>query len=72
MRLTAAAVSRNFTAVITRAGRRLGLIGPAPTGDATALNTILAAHRPDEDFARDVHTTRGLLTPGPNASWPDA
>lgn len=80
--MTATEASRNFAAVldaaehgetivITRAGRRLALIGPAPTGNGAALNAILSAYRPDDDFARDIHETRELLTDGPSASWPD-
>lgn len=81
--MTATEASRNFAAVldaaehgetivITRAGRRLALIGPAPTGNGAALNDILAGHRPDDEFARDVKAARDLLTDGPSTSWPDA
>ncbi|UWE07610.1 type II toxin-antitoxin system Phd/YefM family antitoxin [Actinacidiphila bryophytorum] len=55
------AVERGETIVITRAGRHVALIGPAPTGNGAALNAVLAAYRPDEDLARDVHATRALL-----------
>jgi prevent-host-death family protein len=81
--MTATEASRNFAAVldaaehgetivITRAGRRLALIGPAPAGNGAALNAILADHRPDDEFARDVNAARDLLTDGPSTSWPDA
>jgi prevent-host-death family protein len=71
--MTATEASRNFAAVldaaehgetivITRAGRRLALVGPAPT----------AGHRPDDRFAEDVSGARDLLTDEPGAQWPDA
>ncbi|QKW07989.1 type II toxin-antitoxin system prevent-host-death family antitoxin [Streptomyces sp. NA04227] len=80
--MTATEASRNFAAlldaaehgesvVITRAGRRLAIIGPAPTGNGAALNDILAAHAPDPDFADDVRAARTLVTDEPSASWPD-
>jgi prevent-host-death family protein len=81
--MTATEASRNFAAlldaaehgetiVITRAGRRLALLSPAPVGNGSALNDVLSAHSPDDDFARDVQEARELLTDGPSASWPDA
>jgi prevent-host-death family protein len=81
--MTATEASRNFAAVldaaehgetivITRAGRRLAVVGPAPTGNGAALNAILAAHRPDDGFARDIQAAREVLTNEPSASWPDA
>ncbi|MEC3995103.1 type II toxin-antitoxin system prevent-host-death family antitoxin [Actinacidiphila sp. DG2A-62] len=81
--MTATEASRNFAAVldaaehgetivITRAGRRLALVGPAPTGNGGALNDALAGHRPDDRFAEDVSGARDLLTDEPGAQWPDA
>jgi prevent-host-death family protein len=81
--MTATEASRNFAAVldaaehgetivITRAGRRLAQIGPAPAGNGAALNGILADHRPDEDFAADVAAARELLTDEVGSPWPDA
>ncbi|WP_329133025.1 type II toxin-antitoxin system prevent-host-death family antitoxin [Streptomyces sp. NBC_01476] len=81
--MTATEASRNFAAildaaehgetiVITRAGRRLAQIGPAPVGNGAALNGILAEYTPDEDFAADVAASRELLTDEPGATWPDA
>lgn len=81
--MTATEASRNFAAVldaaehgetivITRAGRRLALIGPAPAGNGAALNDILAGYQPDDRFADDVRSTRELLTDELSAQWPDA
>lgn len=81
--MTATEASRNFAAVldaaehgetivITRAGRRLALIGPAPAGNGGALNGVLAGYRLDDRFADDVRSTRELLTDELSAQWPDA
>ncbi|WBB57728.1 type II toxin-antitoxin system prevent-host-death family antitoxin [Streptomyces sp. WMMC500] len=52
------------TIVITRNGRRLAILGPAPSGNGAALAEVLEAHAAalDEDFASDVLETRELLT----------
>ncbi|EST26290.1 hypothetical protein N566_24095 [Streptomycetaceae bacterium MP113-05] len=52
------------TIVITRNGRRLAILGPAPSGNGAALADVLEEHTAalDEDFASDVLETRELLT----------
>ncbi|MDT0380150.1 type II toxin-antitoxin system prevent-host-death family antitoxin [Streptomyces sp. DSM 42041] len=52
------------TIVITRNGRRLAIVGPAPCGNGAALADVLEAHAEalDEDFASDALGTRDLLT----------
>ncbi|MFJ2743215.1 type II toxin-antitoxin system Phd/YefM family antitoxin [Streptomyces sp. NPDC087440] len=81
--MTATEASRNFAAVldaaergeeivITRAGRRLALIGPAPAGNGAALNDILASCRPDDSFASDIAAARSLTTDELGATWPGA
>ena len=73
--MTASEVSRNFasvldraangeTIVITRGGKRLATIAPAPSGNGTALADFLAEHRGtlDDGFADDVLGARELLT----------
>lgn len=81
--MTATDASRNFAAVldaaehgetivITRAGRRLAVIGPAPVGNGGTLNEVLTAHRPDAGFANDVERAKDLLTDETSGSWPAA
>ncbi|MEV8567306.1 type II toxin-antitoxin system prevent-host-death family antitoxin [Streptomyces sp. NPDC051322] len=81
--MTATDVSRNFasaldraehgeTIVITRAGRRLAVLGPASAGNGAALKEFLADHRPDRDFAEDISSVRTLLGDEVSAQWPDA
>lgn len=81
--MTATEVSRNFasvldraargeTFVITRGGRRLATLAPAPAGNGAAVKDFLAHAVPDEDFAADVAATRELLTAEEGSAWPDA
>jgi prevent-host-death family protein len=49
------------TIVVTRGGRRIAVIAPAPASNGTALNDVLNRFRPDEDFARDIDAVRELL-----------
>lgn len=73
--MTASEVSRNFasvldqaahgeTIVVTRGGKRLATISPAPAANGAALAEYLAAHRGalDDGFADDVLGARDLLT----------
>lgn len=73
--MTASEVSRNFasvldraergeTIVVTRGGKRLATISPAPTANGAALADFLAARQGtvDSSFADDVLGTRDLLT----------
>ncbi|MBB5786070.1 type II toxin-antitoxin system Phd/YefM family antitoxin [Jiangella mangrovi] len=81
--MTATEVSRNFasvldraahgeTIVITRGGRRLATLSPAPVGNGAAVKEFLALHAPDEDFASDVAAVRELVTEDVSSAWPDA
>ena len=71
--MTASEASRNFSAVldavehgetivVTRAGRRIASIGPAPSATGEALNAVLKRWRGaaalDEKFAECVDTAR--------------
>jgi prevent-host-death family protein len=73
--MSASEASRNFasvldqaehgeTIVITRNGRRLAVLGPAPSGNGAELADVLERHAValDEDFASDVLGARELLT----------
>ncbi|MDH6112887.1 prevent-host-death family protein [Kitasatospora sp. MAP12-15] len=70
--MTATEASRSFAAVldsaehgetivVTRGGRRIAVIGPAPSGNGAAINDVLERFGPDEDFADDVRSARRLL-----------
>jgi prevent-host-death family protein len=77
--ITATEASRNFatvlstaehgeTTIVTRGGRRIAVIGPAPTTNGQALTDVLARFGPDEGFAADVESARALLLDAP-APW---
>jgi len=81
--MTATEVSRNFasvldraehgeTVVITRGGRRLAVLAPAPAGNGAALKEFLADRPVDDDYAVDILSARELTTDEPGATWPDA
>ena len=78
--MTATEASRSFAAVldsaehgetiiVTRGGRSIAVIGPAPAGNGAALNDVLRRFEPDEDFAADVASVRSLLD-DKVAEWP--
>ncbi|MDT0320002.1 type II toxin-antitoxin system Phd/YefM family antitoxin [Streptomyces millisiae] len=80
--MTATEVARNFasvldraehgeTIVITRGGRRLAILSPAPAGNGAAIKEFLATHPVDEDFADDVTTARENVTDEMSATWHD-
>jgi antitoxin (DNA-binding transcriptional repressor) of toxin-antitoxin stability system len=80
--MTATEVSRNFAAaldraehgetiVITRGGKRLATLAPAPAGNGGALKEFLRNHTVDEDFADDVAAARESVTDELSASWLD-
>lgn len=75
--MTASEVSRNFasvldraehgeTIVVTRGGKRLATIAPAPAANGAALADFLAERRGtlDDSFAEDVLGVRELLVTG--------
>jgi prevent-host-death family protein len=80
--MTATEASRSFAAVldsaehgetivVTRGGRRIAVISPAPASNGFALNDVLSRLQPDEDFAADIRAVRELLD-DEAATWPDA
>jgi prevent-host-death family protein len=78
--VTATEASRSFatllneaeggeTIVITRAGRRIAMIGPVEASNGAELLALLAAHPSDENFAGDVRAVRDSVDlEGP--AWP--
>ncbi len=67
--LTATEASRSFAAlldeaeqgntiIVTRGGRRVASIGPAPVGNGQALLSLLTSSTVDEGFASDVRAAR--------------
>ncbi|TDC75551.1 type II toxin-antitoxin system Phd/YefM family antitoxin [Streptomyces hainanensis] len=80
--MTATEVARNFasvldraehgeTIVITRGGRRLATLSPAPAGNGAAIKDFLAAHAVDEDYAGDVAAARDSVTDEMSTTWHD-
>ncbi len=78
--MTATEASRSFAAVldsaehgetivVTRGGRRIAVIGPAPVGNGAALNDVLRRFQPDDDFAADIASARSVLE-DKVAEWP--
>jgi prevent-host-death family protein len=62
-------VERGETIIITRGGRRIATVGPASKSSGAQLIEMLATHRVDEGFARDVDAARSAVTlEGP--AWP--
>lgn len=75
-------MSRNFAAVldraehgevivITRGGKRLATLSPAPVGNGAAVKAFLSEHTLDEDFADDVASARESVTDELSATWHD-
>jgi prevent-host-death family protein len=54
------AVERGESFVITRGGRRIASLGPAPLANGAALRSLLEAG-PDPDFAADVESALRLI-----------
>ncbi|RKN47274.1 type II toxin-antitoxin system prevent-host-death family antitoxin [Streptomyces hoynatensis] len=80
--MTATEVARNFasvldraehgeTIVITRGGRRLATLSPAPAGNGAAIKEFLAEHPVDEDFPDDVAAARESITDEMSGAWHD-
>jgi prevent-host-death family protein len=79
--LTATEVARNLsdvldeaehgeTIVVTRNGRRVAVIGPAPVANGRALKELLRRHRPDDRWASDLREVRALLADSEHR-WPE-
>jgi prevent-host-death family protein len=58
------------TFVITRGGRAVASIVPAPAGNGGALREVLRRHRPDPGWAEEIREMRRLLTDR-DLPWPD-
>ena len=48
--------------VITRRGRPIAHVVPAAKGNGRAVRDLLARHRPDADWWREIKEMRALLT----------
>ncbi len=60
---------RGGTTVVTRAGRRIATIGPAPAANGRDVLAMLKATAIDEDFDADVHAAReAAVSEAP--AWP--
>jgi prevent-host-death family protein len=63
-------VERGETVVITRAGRRVASVGPAPIGNGAEFLTLLAGHSTDDAFAADVRAARDAVA-SESPAWLD-
>lgn len=80
--MTATEVSRDFdsvldraergeTIVVTRGGKRLAVLAPAPVGNGAAIRNFLASRTVEEGFAEDVASARQSTTDELSAAWHD-
>jgi prevent-host-death family protein len=69
--MTATEASRNFkdvldrvesgeTIVVTRGGRRIAVLAPAPAGSGRLLKEVLSRHEPDPHWAGELAELREL------------
>ncbi|MEV7965867.1 type II toxin-antitoxin system prevent-host-death family antitoxin [Sphaerisporangium sp. NPDC088356] len=83
--MTATEASRSFAAVldeaergetimVTRGGKRIAVIGPAPTAPGRMVKAFLArsAGTLDADFEADVVAARESVDDEMRETWPDA
>lgn len=56
--------------VVVRHGRAVARIGPAASGTGLALKETLREHRPDADWATELHELRASISP-PTDPWRD-
>ncbi|MEU6778388.1 type II toxin-antitoxin system prevent-host-death family antitoxin [Nonomuraea angiospora] len=83
--MTATEASRSFAAVldeaehgetivVTRGGKQIAVIGPAPTAPGRMVKAFLARSREtlDPDFATDVAAAREAIDDQMRDTWPDA
>jgi prevent-host-death family protein len=61
---------RGETIVVTRGGRRIAVIGPAPVAAGQAVKSMLRRHRPDDDWEDDLRAVRAVAEDRP-VEWPD-
>ena len=64
------AAERGETIVITRGGRRIAVLGPAPKATGAAVKALLRRHALDPDWAEDLAGVRELATT--EDRWPAA
>lgn len=62
------AVEHGETVVITRGGKRIASLGPAPVGNGAAVRALLASV-PDGGFAADVASARTAVELD-TVAWP--
>jgi len=63
-------VERGGSVIVTRGGRRVAVLGPAPVANGAAVLELLNRGLPDEDYAAEVLAVRDVVTvDGP--AWPD-
>ncbi|WP_066932750.1 type II toxin-antitoxin system Phd/YefM family antitoxin [Microtetraspora fusca] len=67
-------VESGETIVVTRGGRRIAVIGPAPTAPGRMVKAFLArsAGKVDADFETDVAAAREAVDDEMRTLWPDA
>ncbi|GAB2861204.1 hypothetical protein GCM10022221_71220 [Actinocorallia aurea] len=83
--ISATEASRNFalvldeaergeTIIVTRGGRRIATIGPAPTAPGRMVKAFLSRSEGslDEEFGRDVAAARQSVDEEMRPTWPDA
>jgi prevent-host-death family protein len=65
---------RGQTIIVTRGGRRVAVIGPAPAATGHAVKETLRRHRGalDAAFEGDVAAGRRTTTDELRVTWPDA
>ncbi|MER5648639.1 type II toxin-antitoxin system prevent-host-death family antitoxin [Streptosporangium sp. NPDC002524] len=65
---------RGETIVVTRGGKRIAVIGPAPTAPGRMVKAFLARAEGtlDADFAADVAAAREAVDDEMRSAWPDA
>jgi prevent-host-death family protein len=78
--MTATEASRRFAAVldeaehgetivVTRGGRRIAIIGPAPVAAGRVVRDLLRRHRPDDGWENDLRAVRTAVEDRP-VEWP--
>ncbi|MFI6537647.1 type II toxin-antitoxin system Phd/YefM family antitoxin [Nonomuraea sp. NPDC050547] len=67
-------VARGETIVVTRGGKQIAIIGPAPTAPGRMVKAFLAssAGTLDADFEADVVAARQAIGDEMRGTWPDA
>ncbi|MFG1704420.1 type II toxin-antitoxin system Phd/YefM family antitoxin [Nonomuraea sp. M3C6] len=83
--MTATEASRSFAAVldeaergetimVTRGGKRIAVIGPAPTAPGRVVKAFLARSvgALDADFEADIAAARETVDDEMRSTWPDA